>query len=162
MRKKTSKADKVRQLLAQGLSVKEIATKTKAPPSMIYTLRKKMNLKPKGISRTQLLEELKPGLNALFNEGNYQQNVDALITERGSRYGFFIGQATVSQELKKTVYAGLTRSGNTLDYDQLEALDMIVHKIARIVNGDPNYSDSWVDIAGYAKLVSDRLEGIVR
>ena len=52
--------------------------------------------------------------------------------------------------------------GFELDNDQLEALDMIVHKIARIVNGDPNYSDSWVDIAGYAKLVSDRLEGIVR
>ena len=142
MRKKTSKADKVRKLLAEGLSVKEIATKTKAPPSMIYTLRKKMGDKP---------IKFLPA-----------KNVDALITERGSRYGFFIGQATISQELKKTVYAGLNRSGNTLDNDQLEALDMIVHKIARIVNGDPNYSDSWVDIAGYAKLVSDRLEGIVR
>lgn len=142
MRKKTSKADKVRKLLAEGLSVKEIATKTKAPPSMIYTLRKKMGDKP---------IKFLPA-----------KNVDALITERGSRYGFFIGQATISQELKKVVYAGLNRSGNKLDNDQLEALDMIVHKIARIVNGDPNYSDSWVDIAGYAKLVSDRLEGIVR
>lgn len=142
MRKKTTKAEKVRKLLAEGLSVKEIATKTKAPPSMIYTLRKKMDDKP---------IKFLPA-----------KNVDALITERGSRYGFFIGQATISQELKKTVYAGLNRSGNTLDHDQLEALDMIVHKIARIVNGDPNYSDSWVDIAGYAKLVSDRLEGIVR
>ena len=142
MRKKTSKADKVRKLLAEGLSVKEIATKTKAPPSMIYTLRKKMGDKP---------IKFLPA-----------KNVDALITERGTRYGFFIGQATISQELKKVVYAGLNRSGNKLDNDQLEALDMIVHKIARIVNGDPNYSDSWVDIAGYAKLVSDRLEGIVR
>jgi len=35
---------------------------------------------------------------------------------------------------------------------------MICHKIGRIVNGDPNYYDSWADIAGYAKLVSDRLE----
>lgn len=142
MRKKTSKADKVRKLLAEGLSVKEIAIKTKAPPSMIYTLRKKMGDKP---------IKFLPA-----------KNVDALITERGTRYGFFIGQATISQELKKVVYAGLNRSGNKLDNDQLEALDMIVHKIARIVNGDPNYSDSWVDIAGYAKLVSDRLEGIVR
>jgi hypothetical protein len=49
-----------------------------------------------------------------------------------------------------------------LDPDQKEALEMIVHKIARILNGDPNYADSWVDIAGYAKLVADRLEGIAR
>ena len=103
-------------------------------------------------------------LGTTSKDAKIQQIKDVvdLITERGTRYGFFIGQATISQELKKVVYAGLNRSGNKLDNDQLEALDMIVHKIARIVNGDPNYSDSWVDIAGYAKLVSDRLEGIVR
>jgi hypothetical protein len=38
---------------------------------------------------------------------------------------------------------------------------MVAHKIARIINGDPNYSDSWVDVAGYAKLVADRLDGKV-
>jgi hypothetical protein len=41
-------------------------------------------------------------------------------------------------------------------------MDMIMHKIGRIVNGDPDYADSWVDIAGYAKLVADRLDGVVR
>lgn len=33
---------------------------------------------------------------------------------------------------------------------------MIAHKIGRILNGDPNYRDSWDDIAGYAKLAADR------
>jgi len=42
--------------------------------------------------------------------------------------------------------------------DQKEAVEMIAHKLGRIVNGDPHYDDSWVDIAGYAKLVSDRLQ----
>lgn len=46
--------------------------------------------------------------------------------------------------------------------DQVEALEMIAHKIGRIINGDPNYADSWHDIAGYAKLVADRLDGIER
>ena len=32
---------------------------------------------------------------------------------------------------------------------------MILHKLARILNGDPNYVDSWHDIAGYAILVED-------
>lgn len=45
----------------------------------------------------------------------------------------------------------------SLDPDQKEALEMIVHKIGRILNGDPDYADSWHDIAGYAKLVEDRL-----
>jgi len=35
---------------------------------------------------------------------------------------------------------------------------MICHKISRIVNGDPNYKDSWHDIIGYAKLIEDKLE----
>jgi len=39
---------------------------------------------------------------------------------------------------------------------------MVVHKIARILNGDPNYDDSWVDISGYTKLVADRLQGVSR
>jgi hypothetical protein len=52
--------------------------------------------------------------------------------------------------------------GKSFDVDQAEALDMIFHKIGRILNGDPNYADSWIDIAGYAKLVADRLEGKVR
>jgi hypothetical protein len=38
-----------------------------------------------------------------------------------------------------------------------EALDMVAHKIGRILNGDPTYTDSWHDIAGYSKLVEDEL-----
>jgi len=43
--------------------------------------------------------------------------------------------------------------------DHKEALEMIQHKIARILNGDPNYADSWQDIAGYAQLIVKRIEG---
>jgi len=52
--------------------------------------------------------------------------------------------------------------GKTFATDQAEALDMIFSKIARILNGDPNHLDSWTDIAGYATLVADRLEGKIR
>jgi hypothetical protein len=44
-----------------------------------------------------------------------------------------------------------------LDADQIEALEMICHKIARVLNGDPNHHDHWHDIAGYATLVANRL-----
>lgn len=84
------------------------------------------------------------------------------LTERGNRYGPFIGHAEIAQELKLVIADHLGARDKKLKADQQEALDMICHKIARIINGDANYDDSWVDIAGYAKLVADRLQGVVR
>jgi hypothetical protein len=89
-------------------------------------------------------------------------DIKDVLTERGSRYGKFVDHAMVTQELKGVIYTHLIAKKKELDPDQLEALDMICHKIGRIVNGDPNYADSWTDIAGYAQLVADRLEGIER
>ena len=82
------------------------------------------------------------------------------LNERGTRYGKFKGHAEISQAIKSVMFN--SRQDLELAADQREALEMIAHKIARIINGDPNYADSWVDIAGYAKLISDRLEGIER
>lgn len=91
-----------------------------------------------------------------------QLDIDKTLAERGSRYGAFVGHAKVTQMLKAVIQDALTERGKVLLDDQQEALDMICHKIGRIVNGDPDYADSWVDIAGYAKLVADRLEGRVQ
>ena len=85
--------------------------------------------------------------------------IDAVLDERGSRYGKFTTHAEITQTLKRQAAWYLARQNKRLDFDQQEALDMIFHKIGRIINGDPDYADSWVDIAGYAKLVADRLEG---
>jgi len=84
----------------------------------------------------------------------------SMLDKRGARYGKFITHAHASQGIKTAMrdLAGWQK----LDNDQVEALEMIAHKIARILNGDPNYADSWVDIAGYAKLVADRLQGVER
>ena len=81
------------------------------------------------------------------------------LAERGKRYGEFKGHAEVTQDLKNDIARHLRIRGKTLAPDQQEALDMICHKIGRIINGDADYDDSWVDIAGYAKLVADRLQG---
>lgn len=89
-------------------------------------------------------------------------DVDTILTERGKRYGTFIGHAEVTQELKNVITDHLDSRSKVLHADQHEALDMICHKIGRIVNGDADYDDSWVDIAGYAKLVADRLQGKTR
>lgn len=84
-------------------------------------------------------------------------DVSVVLAERGTRYGAFTGHAAITQRLKADMVA--TPKWSKLVPDQMEALEMIAHKIGRILNGDPDYADSWIDIAGYAKLVSDRLEG---
>lgn len=85
--------------------------------------------------------------------------VDATLVERGARYGTFKGHAEITQALKAEMntHPGWAR----LAPDQREALEMIAHKVGRILNGDPNYADSWHDIAGYASLVDKRLAGEV-
>lgn len=85
--------------------------------------------------------------------------VDSILDERGKRYGKFRDHAAATQAIKAAIRHGLINSDNVLADDQQEALEMIAHKIGRIVNGDPDYADSWVDIAGYAQLVADRLHG---
>ena len=83
--------------------------------------------------------------------------VDALITERGTRYGKFKDGAEIMQSLKDTMRD--VDGWNNLTASQKEALDMIQHKIGRILNGDPTYDDSWKDIAGYATLIVNELNG---
>ena len=83
--------------------------------------------------------------------------LDEVLNERGSRYGAFIKHAVITQRLKAVMAD--TPNWIALNDDMVEALEMVAHKIGRILNGDPTYADSWVDIAGYAQLVADRLQG---
>ena len=82
-------------------------------------------------------------------------SIDAVLEERGSRYGEFLNHAKITQNIKRA----MLNSPNwpTLSDDKKEALEMIAHKIGRILNGDPDYADSWTDIVGYAKLVEKTL-----
>lgn len=92
--------------------------------------------------------------------------IKEILEQRGSRYGEFRDQSIISMGLKNTlryefsddlctltVRAGWAR----MEPYQQNAVDMICDKLARALNGDPNYLDNWDDIQGYAKLVSDRL-----
>lgn len=87
-------------------------------------------------------------------------STDQLITERGTRYGKFKDGADIMQSLKDTMRD--VDGWNNLTSSQKEALDMIQHKIGRILNGDPTYDDSWKDIAGYATLIVNELNGEVK
>lgn len=100
-------------------------------------------------------------------------STDEILAERGKRYGVFKDHAMITQALKLVMAGRLGQAADAdngrfyetfnpawegLAPDQREALEMIAHKIGRILNGDPNYIDSWTDVAGYATLVAQRLE----
>lgn len=87
---------------------------------------------------------------------NVMTGIEGTLAERGARYGSFDINASIAQRLKETMRA--TPQWMALLDDQKEALEMVAHKIARILNGDPNYADSWHDIIGYVLLIEKRLE----
>ena len=78
-----------------------------------------------------------------------------VLSERGSRYGTLMSNATISQGLKEIIHS--SSNWEAMPPDMREALDMIVHKISRIVEGAFNYDDSWIDISGYSTLIVERL-----
>jgi Domain of unknown function (DUF6378) len=78
----------------------------------------------------------------------------ALILERGKTHGDFTDHARITQNLK-----GMMSSEDRylfLNACQRESLEMIAHKIGRIIAGDPDFRDHWMDISGYAMLVAER------
>lgn len=82
-------------------------------------------------------------------------DIKKTLNDRAAKYGDFRYHAQLSVDLKNKMREG--RSWDQLYPYMQESLEMIQHKIARILNGDPTYADSWVDLVGYAQLVVDRL-----
>ena len=73
----------------------------------------------------------------------------SILKERQKTHGEYANVARVSQHLKTY----LLDNTALLSYIQRESIDLICTKLARIVCGDPDELDHWVDISGYADLV---------
>ena len=84
-------------------------------------------------------------------------DLDSTLAARGANYGKFENHAAITQQLKDVMRA--TPKWDKLTPPQKEALEMVAHKVGRILNGNPNFADSWHDIAGYASLVDKILCG---
>ena len=83
------------------------------------------------------------------------KDVTETLDTRGNRYGEYQDVSATSQALKCVLRSG--DSWDTMEPYMQESLDLIANKLARIVNGDPFYDDSWHDVGGYAKLVEIEL-----
>jgi hypothetical protein len=148
----------------------EVAVRFGLSKQAIYGLRNKM--KREGFvfpKRSEQLATLAPALPIEMYDDPWQPpempptpEVDATLDARAVDYGKFIEGAEVMQMLKRVVQNALNNRDKTLAHDQAESLDMIIHKIGRIINGNPDVVDHWLDIAGYAQLVADRLNGRIR
>ena len=82
-------------------------------------------------------------------------SINKTLEQRGERYGKFKDVAATTYALQEILRNA--KNHEHMTDDQVIALDMICNKMARIVNGDPNYIDNWHDIAGYATLVEQEL-----
>lgn len=83
-------------------------------------------------------------------------DTEQVLIERRKTHGDFLVHSMISQNLKECLWV---RDGwRRLNLMQQEALEMICHKIARVVAGDPNHADHYRDIAGYATLIVNYLE----
>lgn len=135
-----------------------------------FMIAKKLGIDPKEYARQMAKLEAEmvpeplpvPDLSVWDAQRTEEGDIVATLNERAQDYGKFKDGAALMQGIKRLLADHARAHDKTFSDDQWEALEMIVHKIGRIVNGNPDKVDHWVDIAGYAKLVADRLEGVER
>lgn len=172
MTKKNTAAARIIKALKQGYTVREIKDRMTVSEGYIYQIKKQMEREEKAIQPEvfELTEDMKEVLHKASQgkdkpkPGEFIEvdNVNTTLDERGNQYGSFMEGANIAIRLKGIMHNAIARNDAHLFPDQILALDMIAVKLSRIVNGNAAHRDSWLDIAGYAKLVADRLGGISR
>lgn len=83
-------------------------------------------------------------------------SVKEILDQRGSRYGCFADNSRFAVQLTRMIFSAQqerTQRGQLpMTEYQINALCMMAGKMSRIVTGDADYEDNWIDIAGYAEL----------
>ena len=82
-----------------------------------------------------------------------------LIRKRAETHGNYRNTAEISSHLMAYLIDKQDYCADQKEFSfvQRDALSNICKKLARIIAGDPNFIDHWVDIAGYAELVVEDL-----
>jgi hypothetical protein len=82
--------------------------------------------------------------------------IEVLLEDRKQTHGSFYEHSRVTQEMKKAFHDAVmrrtSRKQTPLKKCHLEAAEMILHKLGRIVSGNPMEEDHWKDIEGYARI----------
>jgi len=165
MRTKKTKADRIREYLTKNpnADVAKVAARFETAKPVIYKLRKDLQAQDAFEAK---LEETAPAELTWTATGDDQgeivatlrkNEVEEVLRERGDRYGPFENHAKITQMIKDVMRA--EPGWDRLTYPQREALEMVAHKIGRMLNGDPTYEDNVVDILGYTDLMLRCMRG---
>ena len=168
-----TKFDAVTDMLKGGETVKQIKERMLVSDSYIYAAKKKLaektfTLKEVGVSEETFIEAAvaaSQGKDKPIPTPKPEPEVSGVgkvLDARAEQYGSFMQSSDTVIRIKGIIHNAVARNEVHLYPDQLQALDMIATKISRIVHGNPNHLDSWIDIAGYATLVADRIQGKIR
>lgn len=76
--------------------------------------------------------------------------VDDTLQGREASHGPYREQAQLAQLLKGILHGH--KNWKDIPAEQRESLDMIAVKVSRLMNGNSNEPDTWLDISGYAML----------
>lgn len=78
--------------------------------------------------------------------------LDSRLKTHGEYGKFAEAEQTLQAAMRKT------EGFQKLSLTQVSVLNMIQHKIARILTGSPDHLDHWRDIQGYAQRALDELQ----
>ncbi len=163
MRAKKTKADRIREYLIKNpnADVAKLAERFQTAKPVIYKLRKDLQVK----LPVELPQEAPAEMTWTASANDHgeivatlrKNEVEEVLRERGDRYGPFENHAKITQMIKDVMRA--EPGWDRLTYPQREALEMVAHKIGRMLNGDPTYEDNVVDILGYTDLMLRCMRG---
>jgi hypothetical protein len=169
---KNNKAADIMKLLNSGYSIKNIKKLAKTSESYIYMIKKRLEEATGEVATTadEIITEAAAAVKEACTFTPKQEpevkakeeELDTVLDKREEQYGSYMQSADTAIKIKSAMHNAIARNDLHLYPDQLMSLDMIAVKISRIVNGNPAHRDSWIDIAGYATLVADRLQGKTR
>ena len=101
------------------------------------------------------------GTGGFLHEGQLFTNPPFKMTpetpNRDDQHGGMDAVGGVAQQMKAAIRSG--RNWTRLSCGEKEALDMICHKIGRVMSGaDPHDQQHWEDLAGYPIAVMREME----
>lgn len=84
-------------------------------------------------------------------------DIENILSTREKTHGEFEHNSLFIQDCKDIARA------NPAYWEHLpptvrESIDMILHKLGRVIYGDYEFKDHWLDIQGYAQLIIDEIE----
>ena len=174
-KRKLTKSAMARKLLERGYNVVDIAKMVGMGYGHAWAVYREMNPKEQpaapeptkpverdigsapmyGVSESELASN--PNYRNQQSELAVSEDntVEQVLAERGNDYGDYASKAQFIQGVKYLMRT--SPSWDAMDADMRESMEMIAHKMGRTLYGNPTHKDNFLDIAGYAKLVADRL-----